>query len=78
MADEDQISDVDVMLEAEAEAEADQETDGDAASSVLSQSLRSTHSYNGGDASRYYRYAADKKSTLSSSNGTNPMQVSIG
>ena len=50
MADEDQISDVDEMLEA------DQETDVDAASSVLSQSLRSTHSYNGGDSSRYYRY----------------------
>ena len=68
MADEDQISDVDVMLEA------DQETDVDAASSVLSQSLRSTHSYNGGDASRYYRYATEKKSTMSSS-GTNPMQA---
>ena len=68
MADEDQISDVDVML-------ADQETDVDAASSVLSQSLRSTHSYNGGDASRYYRYATENKKSTMSSSGTNPMQA---
>ena len=59
MADEDQISDVDEMLEA------DQETDVDAASSVLSQSLRSTHSYNGGDSSRYYRYVHPRQKRYS-------------
>ena len=49
--DEDQNSDVDDMM-----ADQEQETDVDAASSVLSQSLRSSHSYNGGDPNRYYRY----------------------
>ena len=51
MDDEDQNSDVDDMM-----ADQEQETDVDAASSVLSQSLRSSHSYNGGDPNRYYRY----------------------
>ena len=51
MDDEDQNSDVDDMM-----ADQEQETDVDAASSVLSQSLRSSHSYNGGDPTRYYRY----------------------
>ena len=61
MDDEDQNSDVDDMM-----ADQEQETDVDAASSVLSQSLRSSHSYNGGDPSRYYRYVYlfDKESQL--------------
>ena len=61
MDDEDQNSDVDDMM-----ADQEQETDVDAASSVLSQSLRSSHSYNGGDPNRYYRYVYlfDKESQL--------------
>ena len=61
MDDEDQNSDVDDMM-----ADQEQETDVDAASSVLSQSLRSSHSYNGGDPTRYYRYVYlfDKESQL--------------
>ena len=56
-----QNSDVDDMM-----ADQEQETDVDAASSVLSQSLRSSHSYNGGDPNRYYRYVYlfDKESQL--------------
>lgn len=51
MEEDEQNSDIDM---------ADEESMTDAASSVLSQSIRSTHSYHGGDPNRYYRY---KKST---------------
>jgi hypothetical protein len=54
MGDIDQNSDIDEINMADQDGA---DTDGDAASSVLSQSLRSTHSFGGGDQTRYYRYS---------------------